>query len=283
MTGERSSAGCGAYDRRVKEETAPRGVDPSVPSSARIYDALLGGKDNYEADREVVRLLSELYPYAQATALENRAWLGRAVRYLVAEAGVRQFLDIGAGLPTQENVHQVAQAVDPECRVVYVDNDPIVLSHGRALLTGADNVTVFEGDLADVDAVLERARETLDFERPVAVLLSAILHFFDDERDPYAIVARIREALPSGSYLALSHGTEAPDQEGGSAEFTAAYSQRSNSALFLRDREQVARFLDGFEPVEPGVVYAVQWRGDPAVAPRPIEQAPVWAAVGRLP
>ncbi|MDX6738157.1 SAM-dependent methyltransferase [Actinocorallia sp. A-T 12471] len=264
-------------------ETAPRGVDPTVPSSARIYDALLGGKDNYESDREVVRLLTELYPFAQATAVANRAWLGRAVSYL-ADHGIRQFLDIGAGLPTQENVHQVAQAVDPGCRVVYVDNDPIVLSHGRALLTGTDNVRVFEGDLARVEEILAEARTFLDFERPVGVLLSAILHFFDDAADPYRIVATIRDALPPGSYLALTHGTVAPDKaDEDSKEFTDAYSQRSSSGLHLRDKAQVARFLDGFEPVDPGVVYAVHWRPVPGTEPRPVEQAPVWAAVGRLP
>ncbi|GAB2816422.1 SAM-dependent methyltransferase [Actinocorallia aurea] len=265
----------------MTEETAPRGVDPSVPSSARIYDALLGGKDNYESDREVVGMLTEMFPFAQATALENRAWLGRAVRHLAGEAGIRQFLDIGAGLPTQENVHQVAQAVDPDCRVVYVDNDPIVLSHGRALLTGTENVTVFEGDLADVEAILAEAREFLDFTRPVAVLLSAILHFFDDEADPYRIVGVLRDALPPGSHLALTHGTNAEDRPD-SKEFTDAYSQRSSSGLFLRDAAQVARFLDGFEPVDPGVVYAVHWRPEPGTTPRPVEQAPVWAAVGRI-
>jgi SAM-dependent methyltransferase len=266
----------------VTNETAPRGIDPSVPSPARIYDAMLGGKDNYAADREVVRLLTAMYPYAPDTAQENRAWLGRAVRYLAEEAGVRQFLDIGAGLPTRENVHQVAQAVDPDCRVVYVDNDPIVMTHGRALLVGTENVTIMEGDLANVGDILERAREVLDFTRPVAVLLSAVLHFFTDEQDPYPLVAEIHAALPSGGHLALSHGTS--DIERDNSEAVAdAYSQRASSALFLRDRAQVTAFFEGFELVDPGVVHAGHWRPLPGVEPRPVEQAPVYAGVGRRP
>ena len=259
----------------------PKGVDPTVPSSARVYDAMLGGKDNYESDRQVLQLLNDLYPHAAATARENRAWLGRAVRYLAEEAGVRQFLDIGAGLPTQENVHQVAQAVDPSCRVVYVDNAPVVLSHGQALLAGSKNVTVFEGDLADVDAILEQAREHLDFSRPVAVLLSAVLHFFTDDQDPYRLVARLRGALSPGGHIALSHGTGDIGSED-SKTFADTYSQRVSSSLFLRDHAQVSAFLDGLEPVEPGVVHAVHWRPLPGTTPRPVEEAPVYAGVGRL-
>ncbi|MEO3786777.1 SAM-dependent methyltransferase [Actinocorallia sp. B10E7] len=266
----------------MTEETAPRGIDPSLPSPARIYDAMLGGKDNYAADRQVVELLREMYPYAEATARENRAWLGRVVRHLVEEAGVRQFLDIGAGLPTQENVHQVAQAVDPGCRVMYVDNDPIVMTHGRALLAGAKNVTVAEGDLADVGTILERAREALDFTRPVAVLLSAVLHFFTDDQDPYRLVAQIREALPSGGYLAVSHGTSDIERDNSEA-LADAYSQRASSTLFLRDRAQVTAFFEGFDLIDPGVVYAGHWRPLPGVEPRPVEQAPVYAGLGRRP
>ncbi|WP_157963973.1 SAM-dependent methyltransferase [Actinocorallia populi] len=265
----------------MTEATAPKGVDPTVPSPARIYDAMLGGKDNYESDRRVLGLLSDLYPHAATTARENRAWLGRAVRYLAGEAGVRQFLDIGAGLPTQENVHQVAQAVDPSCRVVYVDNDPVVLAHGQALLAGSQNVAVFEGDLADVDAVLERARETLDFTRPVAVLLSAVLHFFTDDQDPYPLVGRLRDALSPGGHIALSHGTGDIGSDD-SKTFTDAYSQRVSSSLFLRDHAQVAAFFDGLEPVEPGIVHAVHWRPEPGTEPRPVEEAPVYAGIGRL-
>ena len=190
--------------------------DTSVANQARIYDYLLGGKDNYEADRAAVDAVLKIAPELGFTARGNRAFLGRAVRYLATEAGIRQFLDIGTGIPTAGNTHQVAQAVAPEARVVYVDYDPVVLAHARALLQSskAGATQYIDADLRDTTAILEQAGRLLDFSQPVAVTLLMILHVIPDSDDPHALVARLMNALPSGSYLALSHlGAELLDEE----------------------------------------------------------------------
>ena len=188
--------------------TAPFGIDTTVPSTARMYDYWLGGHDNFAADRAAALKVSEAAPEAQLMAVENRKFLRRAVRYLAAEAGITQFLDIGTGLPTQGNVHQVAQDINPAARVVYVDNDPMVLAHSRALKTGG-NTVVIEADLRDPRAILDHpgTRKLIDFGQPLAVLLVAVLHFISDDDDPSATVAAIRDALQPGSYLVLSHVT----------------------------------------------------------------------------
>ena len=188
--------------------TSSFGIDTTVPSTARMYDYWLGGHDNFAADRAAALKVSEAAPEAQLMAVENRRFLRRAVRYLAAEAGIAQFLDIGTGLPTQGNVHQVAQDINPAARVVYVDNDPMVLAHSRALKTGG-NTVVIEADLRDPRAILDQpgTRKLIDFSQPLAVLLVAVLHFISDDEDPHAIVAAIRDALPPGSYLVLSHVT----------------------------------------------------------------------------
>ena len=196
-------------------------IDTTKPQAARMYDYYLGGKDNFAADRETAQALMKIVPTIRAAARENRAFLGRAVRYLVAEAGIRQFLDIGTGLPSANNVHEVAQRVAPSCRIVYVDNDPLVLAHARALLTSSSEgkTAYIEADLRDPEKILQHplTRQTLDFTKPVALMLVAVLHFVRDADRPRQIVETLLGALPSGSYLVASHATPEHDPAGGAA------------------------------------------------------------------
>jgi hypothetical protein len=241
---------------------APAGVDVTVPNVARMYDYYLGGKDNFAADRAAAAKVLTAVPSVPAIARANRAFLGRVVRYLAGECGIRQFLDIGAGLPTADNVHQVAQTVDPACRVVYVDHDPVVLAHGRALLADKATTTVIRGDLRDPDAILGHPELTalIDRDAPVAVLLLLMLHFLDGQENPYAIVGRLRDALAPGSYLALTHGTWGERAEATSAAADAY--QRATAAVTLRTTEEISAFFDGFDLVEPGLVDLPAWRPD---------------------
>jgi hypothetical protein len=240
----------------------PARIDTSRPNPARIYDALLGGKDNFPADRAAAHEILNVAPQARRGARENRAFLQRAVRYLAGEAGIRQFLDIGTGLPTQGNVHQVAQAVAPDARVVYVDHDPVVHVHANALLANHTTTIAVLGDLREPEVILGHpdVRRLLDFTRPLAVLLVAVLHFLRDEEDPAGIVARLREAMAPGSYQVVSHATGDfhPDQ---GAKVTQVY-QQASAPLVLRSRGQIARFFDGFDLVEPGLVEPVAWLPD---------------------
>jgi len=267
------------------EGTAGQGkrppFDTTVANQARIYDYLLGGKDNYEADRAAVDAVLKIAPEMGFTARENRAFLGRAVRYLAGEAGIRQFLDIGTGIPTAGNTHQVAQAIAPESRVVYVDYDPVVLAHARALLTSnATGATDYiDADLRDTGVILSRAAQLLDFTQPVAVTLIAILNALPDSDDPHGIVATIMDAVPSGSYLALTHlasdllAQEAQDGLGDMQE------ERMRMRFTSRDREQVARFSEGTELVEPGIVRVEEWRQAPAASGA--GRSSLWCGVGR--
>jgi S-adenosyl methyltransferase len=255
--------------------------DTSVANQARIYDYLLGGKDNYEADRAAVDAVLKIAPEMGFTARENRAFLGRAVRYLAAEAGIRQFLDIGTGIPTAGNTHQVAQDVAPDARVVYVDYDPVVLAHARALLTShqAGATQYIDADLRDTGTILGQARELLDFTQPVAVTLLMILHVIPDSDDPYAIVARVMDALPSGSYLAVSHlGAELLDQEKREG-FQDVVRRQAQQQYIGRNRDEIERFFAGTDLVAPGVVRVEEWRPDRD----PAEQgkSTLWCAVGR--
>jgi hypothetical protein len=241
-------------------ETAP-GVtpDPETPSVARMYDFFLGGADNFAVDRRAAEEVSRALPGVADVARSNRQFLRRAVRF-AAECGVDQFLDLGAGLPTQGNVHEVARSVHPGARVVYVDHDPVVTSHGRALLTGDGHAAVVDADLRDPAVVLgdPRVRELIDFDRPVCVLFVAVLHFMPDEEDPAGVVRRYRDAVPVGSHLVVSH---AAVEERRNREVGDAY--RSASAPFVaRTREQVAALLDGLEIVAPGVARLHEWRPD---------------------
>jgi trans-aconitate methyltransferase len=255
-------------------------IDTSTAHPARMYDYYLGGKDNFPADHKAAEEVLAAAPSMRSMARENRKFLQRAVRYLAGEVGIRQFLDIGTGLPTQGNVHEIAQSVAPDARVVYVDNDPIVLTHSRALLD-AESTTVVQADLREPDAILEHpdVHKLIDFEQPMALLLVAVLHFIQDQDDPVGIVTRLRDAMAPGSYLAISHGTT--DMENAREEIAAgvvrAY-QRSTSPVVLRSRAEIERFLDGFDLVEPGLAQIHQWRPD---GPRPDVQGGIYGAVGR--
>jgi hypothetical protein len=255
--------------------------DTSRAHQARIYDYLLGGKDNYAADRAAAEEALTIYPDWAFTARANRAFLGRVIRYLAGEAQIRQFLDIGTGIPTAGNTHQVAQAIAPESRVVYVDYDPIVLAHARALLTsGEAGATAYiDADLRDTGTILAQAAELLDFTKPVAVTLIAILHAIPDSDDPHAIVASLMDAVPSGSYLALSHlGPEFFDPET-LREAQDASGRRIQQQMTWRNREQVARFFEGTDLVEPGLVRVEEWRPEPG--PSGTDRSSLWGTVGR--
>ncbi|MER5864713.1 SAM-dependent methyltransferase [Kitasatospora sp. NPDC002040] len=261
----------------------PTDLRPEIPHPARMYDYYLGGKDNFPADREAAEKIISLSPLVRISALANRSFLQRAVRHLAAEHGIRQFLDIGTGIPTAGNTHEIAQQVHPDARVAYLDNDPIVLVHSRALLAGAGvgNATVVQADLRDPAAILDNpeVRKVIDFGQPVALLLFAVLHFIDESDDPKAIVRRLLDALPSGSFLALSHATADftdPDQAAkGPAVYKAATAQ-----LTFRSKAQVTGFFDGLELLEPGVVTAPHWHPDQEPQSSDSEVA-IWAAVGR--
>jgi hypothetical protein len=277
MSSDEPAAPAGGTAGKAK----PPAFDTSVANQARIYDYLLGGKDNYAADREAVDAVIKIAPEMGFTARANRAFLGRAVRYLAAEAGIRQFLDIGTGIPTAGNTHHVAQAVAPESRVVYVDYDPIVLAHARALLNSSDAgaTEYIDADLRDTDTILARAGRLLDFTQPVAVTMLFILHAIPDEDDPHAIVATVLDALPPGSYLALSHlGSDIFDEEAQQG-FQNIVGRMSQQQYTGRSREQMLRFFKGMELVEPGLVRIEEWRPDPGSVND--YKSTAWGAVGR--
>jgi hypothetical protein len=265
----------------------PVKIDTTVAHQARIYNYLLGGKDNFAVDREAADRATEAFPGLAVWARNNRAFLGRAVRYLVAEAGVRQFLDIGTGLPTANNTHEVAQRIEPATRVCYVDNDPIVLTHARALLTShpAGLTDYVHANFHNPDRILGEAARTLDFSQPVAVMLLAILHVIPDStdpsQDPYQVVGRIMEAVPPGSFLVISHPASDihPEQ---SAEIARRFNQRLGPVKSAaRSHQEVARFFTGLDLVPPGIVNTPQWRPEPSSLPP--ESEPAYAAVGRKP
>ena len=256
--------------------------DTSVAHIARVYDYWLGGKDNYVADRAAGDAALEAYPDLVSSVRANRAYLSRVVRYLAGQAGIRQFLDIGTGIPTANNTHEVAQQLAPESRVVYVDNDPIVLAHARALLSSnkAGATDYIDADLRDTGTILRQAKRTLDFSAPVAVMLIAVLHLIGDDESPQAIVARLMDEVPSGSYLALSH--VASDIE---PEKMAEMRERLNRMVAqkgtYRTHDEVMRFFDGLTPVEPGMVRIQQWR--PRSETQANSAAAMWGGVGRKP
>ena len=240
------------------------GLDTSVAHPARVYDYWLGGKDNFAADREAAERVLAAAPGLRFRVRANRAFLGRATRYLAAEAGIRQFLDIGTGIPTGDNTHEVAQRAAPAARVVYVDNDPIVLLHAQALLrsTPQGATDYIQADLRDPGLILNRAATLLDFGQPVAIMLLGVLHLIQDSQDPWGIVTQLMAAMPAGSYLTISH--PAIDIHHAQADAQRVYNERVSTPQTLRTREQVARFFTGLELVEPGLVQVHQWRPDPS-------------------
>jgi hypothetical protein len=257
-------------------------INTNVPHPARVYDYFLDGKDNFEADRVAADAAIEAFPRTAESARAARAFLRRVVQFLAAEAGIRQFLDIGTGLPSGENVHQVAQSASPEARIVYVDNDPIVLLHAQALLTSSREgaVAYLDADLRDPEKILGEAAKTLDFGQPMAVLLLGILHNIGDQDDPYGIVRKLVQAMPGGSYLAICHLTADIYPE--LAEWARALNERHIDApLVLRDHAEVTSFFDGLELVDPGVVQLSKWR--PRSAEESAAAAALWGGVARKP
>ena len=265
----------------ARESRVPEGVDSSIPSVARIYDFLLGGKDNYAVDRAAAQKFIELIPEAPRIARANRDFLVRSVRFL-AQAGVGQFIDLGAGIPTSPNVHEVARQVRPDARVVYVDHDPVVLAHDRALLATDDQVAVVQADLREPAAVLGDPGLTglIDFGQPVAVLLLSVLHFVSDEEGPAQIVAGYRDRLPSGGYLVMSVGSSENIQDEETGQRLSDLYRTAGTPIVGRPTEQVRGWFDGCELVEPGLVPLAQWRPDTLAEARPTRIF-ILAGVGR--
>ena len=252
-------------------------VDPSLPNVARVWNYLVGGRDNFEADRQAAKQLAAAAPVMEQVAPASRAFLRRAVTYLAAEAGIRQFLDIGTGMPTAGNTHEVAQAVDPSCRIVYVDNDPVVLAHARAgLRSAAGGATSYlDADARDTRAVIAGASATLDLARPVGVIMIDILNFLEDAAD---VVARLAAAVPAGSHLAVMQ----PSRDERLTVAARRWNQLGATPVFLRDHDQVARWFAGLELVDPGIVEVHRWRPDPGDQDFP-EGMPLLGAVARKP
>jgi S-adenosyl methyltransferase len=264
----------------VTPEQVPAKIDTSVPHSARIWNYWLGGKDNFAADREAGDMVRSIFPGIVDAARYSRAFLGRAVTYLAGEAGIRQFLDVGTGLPTADNTHQIAQRVAPESRIVYVDNDPMVLAHARALLTSSpEGVTDYiHADLHEPERIGQGARETLDFSRPVAIMLLGIMGHVGDDDEAQSIVRGLLGLVPSGSYLVLSDGTDTSPEV---VESHRQYNESGAVPYHLRSPKLIAQFFDGLELVEPGVVPFTQWRPDPASGPPATVDG--YCGVGRKP
>ncbi|MFY1673893.1 SAM-dependent methyltransferase [Plantactinospora sp. WMMB334] len=244
----------------------PGGLNTSVPHTARVWNYWLGGKDNYDVDKNLGDQIADAFPEMPTLACASRAFLTRAVRYLVAGAGVRQFLDVGTGLPTAENTHQVAQAAAPECRIVYVDSDPLVLSHARALLTSTSGGTTdyVDADLRDTDRILREAARTLDLTQPIGLILLGILGHVEAHDEARAIVDRLMRPLAPGSYLVSSDGTTTSP---GVIEAARLWNLSANPRYHLRSPDQITAYFDSLEPVEPGIVSVAYWRSvldDPA-------------------
>ncbi|MER7934759.1 SAM-dependent methyltransferase [Streptomyces sp. NPDC093272] len=260
----------------TQDGTRPVEIDTSKPHPARIYDYLLGGKDNYEVDRQAGDQLAAVAPEVWISVRANRGFLQRAVRHVI-DSGVRQILDVGTGLPTSPNVHEIAQEAEADVRVAYVDNDPIVKAHADALLNRAGTTSIVLADLRDPKSVVEHpeVRRIIDFDQPVALFLVAILHFIRDAEEPERIVATLRDALPAGSFLVLSHATD------DFAERSAAQAIYNNAtaSMNLRPRARIERFFEGFELVEPGLVQVPFWRPD-GTPPEGSAQIGFYGAVG---
>ena len=278
MTDDRSAVPGGPEEL----DTTATGIDTTVPHSARIWNYWLGGKDNFAVDREAGDAWAATFPGVRDIALASRSFLTRSIRYLAEEAGIRQFLDIGTGLPTADNTHQVAQRIAPEARIVYIDNDPMVLAHARALLTSEPEgaTDYLDADLRDTATILDQAAQILDFSQPVAVILMAIMHLIPDTDDPCGIIDRLMATVPPGSYLALSQIASDIDRQNVAAA-------RDQVGRFMpvkqtyRSHAEVMRFFHGLEIVEPGVVVIQEWHPD-SQADAALPSA-LWGGVGRKP
>ncbi|WP_158843147.1 SAM-dependent methyltransferase [Saccharothrix deserti] len=243
----------------------PSSVDLGRPSAARMYDYYLGGSHNFAVDREAAKSVEQIFPGMSGAARANRSFLRRAVRYLLSQ-GIDQFLDLGSGIPTVGNVHEIAQQTNPQARVVYADLEPVAVAHSTALLANNPAAVAIQADLRDPDSVLanDEVRTTLDFDRPIGLLMVAVLHFVPDSDEPHKAIARYREAMAPGSFLAISHGSfDGVSQDGQeSGEQVNAIYRRTDSPLVLRTGEEIASFFTGMEIVEPGVVPLPEWRSD---------------------
>jgi hypothetical protein len=250
----------------ITSDQEPPELDTGVPQTARIWNYWLSGKDHFPVDRAVGDQILEAFPAIVENARASRAVLVRAVQYLAGEAGVRQFLDIGTGLPTANNTHQVAQRVAPESRIVYVDNDPLVLTHARALLTSTpEGATAYiDADLRDPEGILREAARTLDFTQPIAVMLMGILGHIADDDEARSIVKRLLGGVPSGSYLTMYDSTDTSEEV---VEAARIWNQSANPTYHLRSPDRIARFFDGLELVEPGIVSTLEWRPEPGSGP----------------
>jgi S-adenosyl methyltransferase len=267
--------------RSITDDEQPPELNTGVPQTARIWNYWLGGKDNFPADRQVGDQIFDAFPAIVENARASRAFLARAVRYLAGEAGIRQFLDIGTGLPTANNTHEVAQAVAPESRVVYVDNDPIVLAHARALLTSSPQgaTTYVDADLRDPERILQEAARTLDLSQPIGIMLMGILGHIADDDEARSIVRRLVGGVSSGSYLTMNDGTDTSEEV---VEAARIWNQSANPTYHLRSPDRIARFFDGLDLVEPGVVSPPRWRPEPSTSGLPPEVDSA-CGVGRKP
>lgn len=258
----------------------PPEIDTSKANVARVYDYWVGGDHNFQSDRDLARTIIALDPNIRATMRANRAFLGRAVRFLAGEAGIRQFLDIGSGIPTANNVHQVAQDTAPGSRIVYVDKDDVVVAHSRLILADNPDATVVQADVREPAKILADpgTQLLLDFSQPVALFLVAVLHFIPDNEQAQRIVAELRDALAPGSYLVICH-TCRDQQPGLASSFENVYNKRVAGELIMRSRDEIARLCDGFTLLEPGLVWIPQWRPD---SPDDVPEDPskYWALVG---
>ena len=264
----------------------PLGIDPNVPSIARTYDYLLGGAHNFAVDRQLAEAAERIMPRSREIARLNRAFLRRAVLFLI-ESGIRQFLDIGSGVPTVGNVHEIAQGAAPDARVVYVDKDPVAVAHSELLLDGDEGTAVIQADLREPESILTNPVTTrlLNFDEPIGLLMVMMLHYVHDPEDPLGIIATYRDAVVPGSYFALSHVTA--DQRSDQISAVAEEISRSQSAdqLAYRSHAEIVRFFDGFELIEPGVVGCGLWRpdGPGGISNDPEANAHVYAGIGRKP
>jgi hypothetical protein len=263
--------------------TEGTGIDTTIPHSARIWNYWLGGKDNYAVDRAAGDEYAKVFPGIMGVARASRSFLTRGIRYLAREVGIRQFLDVGTGLPTADNTHQVAQRIAPESRIVYVDNDPLVLAHARALLTSTpEGATAYiHADLRDPAKIMAEAAKTLDFTQPIALILSGILGHVTDTGEARSIVHNLMDALPPGSYLSLNDGTNVVSQEFERAQ--QGYNQSGAVPYVLRTPEEIASFFEGLELVEPGVVSCPRWRPDHTADGGQPAEVDAFCGVGRKP
>jgi SAM-dependent methyltransferase len=264
----------------VEPGWVPSGIDTTKANVARVYDYWLGGDHNFQADRDLARTIIALDPHIRTTMRANRAFLGRVVRFLAGQVGIRQFLDIGSGIPTENAVHQVAQETAPGSRVVYVDNDEVAVAHSRLLLEGNPDAAVIQGDLREPAKILADpgTQLLLDFTQPVAVFVSAVMHFIPDSDQPADIIATLRDALAPGSYLVICHACR-DEQPSLATSFETVYNNRVTAQLNMRSRDEITRLCDGFTLLEPGLVWIPQWRPD---SPEDVPQDPskYWALVG---